>query len=387
MKNISILGSTGSIGTQTLDIIRNNKEKFTVSSLVARNNFELLIEQAREFNPKYVVIANPAHYDKVKSALVDMPVTVMTGDDAVCDVVEDTEVDIVLTAMVGISGLKPTVKAIESGKKIALANKETLVVAGELIKKLQIKNKTKIYPVDSEHSAIYQCLSGDDKYVEKLILTASGGPFRTFSKNELQKVTKMQALRHPNWSMGAKVTIDSATMMNKGLEMIEARWLFDISHHNIEILVHRQSIIHSMVCYQDGSYKAQLGIPDMRLPISYAIGEGCRIPNSLDRLDFSSLGTLDFEKPNLDIFPNIKTAYSAIEQGGSATTVMNAANEIAVQSFLDDQIRFFDISNIISDMMDGYNHKSSLSSLSDYEQIDNEVRMLTKELINKKYLI
>lgn len=387
MKNISILGSTGSIGTQTLDIIRNNKEKFTVSSLVARNNFELLIEQAREFNPKCVVIANPAHYDKVKSALVDMPITIMTGDDAVCDVVEDTEVDIVLTAMVGISGLKPTVKAIKSGKRIALANKETLVVAGELIKELQIKNKTKIYPVDSEHSAIYQCLSGDDKYVEKLILTASGGPFRTFSKNELQKVTKMQALRHPNWSMGAKVTIDSATMMNKGLEMIEARWLFDISHHNIEILVHRQSIIHSMVCYQDGSYKAQLGIPDMRLPISYAIGEGCRIPNSLDRLDFSSLGTLDFEKPNLDIFPNIKTAYSAIEQGGSATTVMNAANEIAVQSFLDDQIRFCDISNIISDIMDGYNHKSSLSSLSDYEQIDNEVRMLTKELINKKYLI
>lgn len=354
---------------------------------MARNNFELLIQQAKEFNPKAVVISNPLHYYKVKTALANLSIEVLTGDDAICDVVQESEVDIVLTAMVGISGLKPTIKAIESGKKIALANKETLVVAGELIKKFQIKHNIKIYPVDSEHSAIYQCLVGDDRYVEKLILTASGGPFRTFTKEELQKVTKSQALKHPNWSMGAKVTIDSATMMNKGLEMIEARWLFDISHNNIDIVVHPQSIIHSMVCFQDGSYKAQLGIPDMRLPISYAIGEGVRIPNDLDRLDFSSLGVFSFEKPNLEIFPNITTAYNAIEQGGSATTVMNAANEIAVQYFLDEKIRFCDISSIISDMMSNYNHKSIMSSLSDYELVDLETRELTKELINKKYLI
>lgn len=387
MKSISILGSTGSIGTQTLDIIRKNKDSFVVSSLVARNNFNLLIEQAKEFRPRYVVIANDIYYDKVKTALAGLPICVLSGEDAIIDVAGSKDVDIVLTAMVGISGLKPTIKAIESNKKIALANKETLVVAGEFIKNLQIKNKTKIYPVDSEHSAIYQCLCGDNKYVEKVILTASGGPFRNFTKKEMENVTKSQALKHPNWSMGAKVTIDSATMMNKGLEMIEARWLFDIHHDDIDIVVHPESIIHSLVCYKDGSYKAQLGVPDMRIPISYAIGEGDRIPNDLGRLDFSSLGSLTFQKPDVNIFPNIKTAYDAIAQGGSATTVMNAANEIAVEYFLNDKIRFFDISYIISDIMNSYNHISSISSISEYIHIDNDVRTLTKELINRKYLI
>lgn len=383
MIKVSILGSTGSIGTQCLDVVRENRDRFAISSLVAKDNWELLIKQAIEFLPKYVVIANELYYHKVKDALSHLDIEVMTGEDAILDVVSVQDLDIVLTAMVGFSGLAPTIKAIKAGKDIALSNKETMVVAGELINELKNNYGNKIIPVDSEHSAIYQCLIGETQKAEKIILTASGGPFREFSKEQLKTVTKTQALKHPNWSMGAKVTIDSASLMNKGLEMIEAKWLFDMAPKDIEVLVHPQSIIHSMVYFQDASYKAQLGIADMRLPISYAIGYTDRIKNNYDRLDFAKIGALTFENPDTDRFPNLALAYKSIEIGESAPTVLNASNEIAVEAFLSEKISFIDISNIVETQLNSFNHYK-LNNLDDYIAVDKEIRIKTKELIDKK---
>lgn len=380
---IAILGSTGSIGIQTLDIVRANNELFEVIALVANNNWELLAEQAKEFCPKMVVIANDNFYKQITESLQYRNIEIYTGESAICDVASITDIDVVVTAMVGFSGLKPTIKAIENHKKIALANKETLVVAGELIMQLARKNNVKIYPIDSEHSAIYQCLLGDNKSLEKIILTASGGPFRTLTKEELTRVTKQQALSHPNWSMGNKVTIDSASLMNKGLEMIEACWLFNVSPSMVDVIIHPQSIIHSMVCYNDGSYKAQLGLPDMRLPISFAIGLSNRIESHWGRLNFAQIGNLTFENPDMDKFPNLKIAYIAMENGGSYTTVMNAANEIAVDAFLNDKISFIDITTVIEYTLAKYNH-NSVSSIEDYFQIDNEARQIAINFIKHR---
>lgn len=381
-RRLAILGSTGSIGSQTLDIVRQNTDLFEVSVLVANNSWELLVKQAKEFNPKVVVISNTEYYHKVKEGLHNYNIEVLASEVAISDVVCIDGIDIVVTAMVGFSGLVPTIKAIESGKKIALANKETLVVAGELIMPLVKKYNSEILPVDSEHSAIYQCLVGDNRNVEKLILTASGGPFRNLTKEELKYVTKEQALKHPNWTMGAKVTIDSASLMNKGLEVIEAHWLFNIPHNYIEVVVHPQSIIHSMVCYQDGSYKAQLGIADMRIPISYAIGLKNRVSNNLNRLDFADIGELTFQKPDLEKFPNLAIAYQVVKEGGSASTVMNAANEVAVENFLADKISFCDISHIISKVVNEYNHHS-VNSIDEYINVDKKARLLALDTIQK----
>ncbi|WP_373813824.1 1-deoxy-D-xylulose-5-phosphate reductoisomerase, partial [Porphyromonas loveana] len=335
-KNIAILGSTGSIGTQTLDIIRHNPDFFNVYLLTANNNADLLIRQAREFGPEVVVLANADKYEAVRSALADLPIKVWCGADAIADAVSAPDIDMVVTAMVGYSGLLPTIRAIQAGKMIALANKETLVVAGELIMQLAREHEVPILPVDSEHSAIFQALLGERQRPEKILLTASGGPFRHLSAEELQHVTREQALCHPNWNMGAKVTIDSASLMNKGFEMIEAKWLFEMQPDEIEILVHPQSIVHSMVQFRDGSVKAQLGIPDMRLPISYALGITQRIPNEYPRVDFTA-APLTFERPDLERFPNLFYAFDAIRLGGDAPCALNAANEVAVAAFLRDE--------------------------------------------------
>ena len=347
-RNIALLGSTGSIGRQTLEVVSEYPDLFQAWVLVANNSADLLIEQALKYAPQIVVIANEAHYEKVKSALAHTHIEVQAGSQAVAECVTALEIDIVVTAMVGYSGLEPTIKAIEAGKPIALANKETLVVAGELITRLLKSSSSVLYPVDSEHGAFYQCLIGErHEDINKLILTASGGPFRTFPIEKLTHVTAADALKHPNWDMGAKITIDSATMMNKGFEMIEAKWLYDVSEHDIEIVVHPQSIVHSMVEFKDGSVKAQLGLPDMRIPIRYALGLPGRLASESKKMTVSDYANLTFELPDYNKFPLLNTAYEAATRGGNAPCVMNAANEIAVAAFLQNKIKFIDIYKII----------------------------------------
>lgn len=378
-RKIAILGSTGSIGTQALDVISRYPERFTAYALVANNQVELLIRQARTFLPEVVIIANELHYPQLKEALSDLPVKVWCGSSAIEDVVQDTEIDMVLTAMVGFSGLKPTIRAIETGKAIALANKETLVVAGELITSLALKHRSAILPVDSEHSAIFQCLNGEgDNKIERILLTASGGPFRTYTKAALETVTKAQALAHPNWSMGEKVTIDSSTLMNKGFEMIEARWLFGVDPDQVVILVHPQSIIHSMVQFEDGSVMAQMGQPDMHLPIQYAFSYPQRLASGIAPLDFIELAQLTFERPDMERFPNLLYAYEAIRTGGNMPCILNAANEVAVSLFLQERIGFTQMSRLIEEVMQQASFVKE-PSLDDYLQSDREVR----EMIGK----
>ena len=351
-RNIAILGSTGSIGTQALDIISEFPDKFKVSVLTANKNWEMLVTQALKYSPDCVVIADETYYDKVKQSLQNTSIEVKAGPKGIVEVAALPQADMVLTAMVGYSGLLPTVAAIEAGKTIALANKETLVVAGEIITGLARKNGIKILPVDSEHSAIFQCLVGEEhSAMRKIILTASGGPFRTLSKEALAYVTVEDALKHPNWNMGAKVTIDSASMMNKGFEMIEARWLFDCSPENIEILVHPQSIVHSMVEFCDGSIKAQLGVPDMHIPIQYALNYPQRLNTDAYRLNWSKVTTLNFEKPDFTKFPLLRLAFEAIKEGGNMPCILNAANEIAVKAFLDHKIPFISMPILAEEMM------------------------------------
>ena len=378
-KHIAILGSTGSIGTQTLDVARAHADKLTVEVLTAGHNSQLLINQAREFKPNAVVIADESKYNEVKSALADLDIKVWTGAKAIEDVVQMNTVDTVVTAMVGYAGLSSTIKAIEAGKNIALANKETLVVAGELITKLVAKHKVRVTPVDSEHSAIFQCLVGEPD-VEKLIITASGGPFRTKSIDELRTVTPQQALKHPNWNMGAKITIDSATMMNKGLEVIEAHWLFGIPYEQIEVTVHPQSIIHSMVQFIDGSVKAQMGLPDMKLPIQYALSYPDRWPSDFGRINFKSQQPLTFEAPDLEKFRCLALAYEALGKGGNMPAIMNAANEVAVDAFLKGRIGFLDIAETIEKTMQQMPFISQ-PTYDDYVATDRESREFARGLI------
>ena len=378
-QGIALLGSTGSIGTQALEVIRENPDRFEVIVLVARQSTDLLIAQAREFRPQLVVIQSETCYPAVREALSPLGISVATGSTAIEEAVCLPEVDIVLTAMVGFSGLRPTLAAIGAKKTIALANKETLVVAGSLIRHEASKQGVKILPVDSEHSAIYQCLVGERTPAEKILLTASGGPFRQHSLEALEQVTVAQALQHPNWVMGAKVTIDSASLMNKGLEMIEARWLFDLPAEQIEVLVHPQSIIHSMVQFADGSVKAQLGQPDMRLPIGYALGLSERVANAYPRLDFTQQ-TLTFEHPDMERFPNLALAYRALALGGTAPCALNAANEIAVEAFLAERLSFRAMSDLIATALEGHRPQSDYD-LSLLEAVDAEVRQQCREQI------
>lgn len=379
-KRIAILGSTGSIGTQSLEVISQNPEKFQVEVLTANNNVNLLIRQARKYLPNAVVVANPAKYSYVQEALKNEPVKVYAGNDALNQVVQMESIDLVLTAMVGYSGLVPTYHAVKAGKNIALANKETLVVAGKIITRLAREKQIDILPVDSEHSAIFQCLTGEFMNpAEKIILTCSGGPFRGKSMDELQKVTVENALNHPNWDMGAKITIDSATLMNKGFEMIEAHWLFGLSPSNIEVIVHPQSIIHSMVQFEDGSIKAQMGIPDMKLPIQYALGFPYRIKNSFPRFNFTDYPTLSFEPPNTKIFRNLALSYETLERGGNMPCVLNASNEIVVEAFLQGRIGFMQMPGIIEKALDQVDFIDQ-PDLDDLIWTNNETRRITQLL-------
>ncbi len=383
MKQIAILGSTGSIGSQALEVIEAHSEEYSVYALTANNNVELLIEQAKKFLPDTVVIANENHYSTLCEALKELPIKVYAGSDAINQIVTASPIDIVLASMVGFAGLCPTIEAIKAGKTIALANKETLVVAGELITSLVQEYKVPMLPVDSEHSAIFQCLVGEQyNNVEKIILTASGGPFRQFSYSDLQSVTKNEALKHPNWDMGAKITIDSATMMNKGFEVIEAKWLFGVSYDKIEVVVHPQSIIHSMVQFTDGAIKAQLGAPDMRLPIQYAFSYPYRLDAQFPRVDFNITSALTFERPDLMKFRNLALAYQALEQGGNMPCVLNAANEVCVAAFLNDKVGFLQMSDIIEQTMKIIPFQKN-PSLDDYIAIDAESREVAKRLINR----
>ena len=379
-RQIAILGSTGSIGTQALNVIQQHPEKLDIYALTANNQVELLIEQARQFMPEMVVIANENKYNQLKEGLKDLPIKVWAGSDAISQVVEAEPIDMVLTAMVGYSGLKPTIQAIQAGKAIALANKETLVIAGELINQLIEKYKTPILPVDSEHSAIFQCLTGElTAEIDKIILTASGGPFRQFSLEQLQRVSKKEALKHPNWNMGAKVTIDSASLMNKGFEMIEAKWLFGVQPEQIQVLIHPQSIIHSMVQFQDRSIKAQLGLPDMRLPIQYALTYPTRLKSDFEVLDFKQFHTLTFEEPDTKKFRNLEFAFEAIRQGGNMPCILNAANEVVVSAFLQDKIGFLEMSDVIEKTM----QKATFIASPTYEdlvQTDKIARITATEL-------
>jgi 1-deoxy-D-xylulose-5-phosphate reductoisomerase len=378
---IAILGSTGSIGTQTLQVVEEHPESFEVYAITANTRVEELIAQARKFMPEAVVIADDSKYPRLKEALADLPIKVYGGYEAVCQIVESGPIDIVVTAMVGFSGLRPTINAIKAGKAIALANKETMVVAGELINSLAMKHRTPILPVDSEHSAIFQCLAGEmQNRVEKLILTASGGPFRTFTKEQLEHVTREQALKHPNWSMGAKITIDSATMMNKGFEVMEAKWLFGVGAEDIEVVIHPQSVIHSMVQFEDGAIKAQLGTPDMRLPIMYALTYPTRLPSTFGRLDWNTLKELTFEKPDTELFPNLKHAYDALATGGNIPCVVNAANEVCVAAFLEERIKFTDMPKLIERAMEKATYVLK-PTLDDYLETDREIRAMVKEWI------
>lgn len=382
-KQIAILGSTGSIGTQALQVVEEHPDLYEAYALTANNRVELLIAQARKFMPEVVVIANEEKYAPLKEALKDLPIKVYAGIDAICQVVQEAPIDMVLTAMVGYAGLKPTINAIRAKKAIALANKETLVVAGELINQLAQQYHTPILPVDSEHSAVFQCLAGEvGNPIEKVILTASGGPFRTYSLEQLQTVTKVQALKHPNWDMGAKITIDSASMMNKGFEVIEAKWLFGVQPSQIEVVVHPQSVIHSMVQFEDGAVKAQLGMPDMRLPIQYAFSYPDRLPLQSERLDLFSLGSLHFERPDEERFPCLRLSYEAIEQGGNMPCVLNAAGEVANLAFRQEQIRFMAIPQIIEDAMQQAPFIAK-PTLDDLFETDKVVRNIATTLAGK----
>ena len=379
-KKIAILGSTGSIGTQALQVIEEHADLYEAYVLTANNRVELLIEQARRFMPEAVVIANEDKYEVLRDALADLPIKVYAGAEALCQIVQERPVDVVLTAMVGFAGLRPTISAIKAGKAIALANKETLVVAGELINRLANDYHADIIPVDSEHSAIFQCLAGEVSPVEKIILTASGGPFRTFSHEQLASVTKAQALKHPNWSMGAKITIDSASMMNKGFEVIEAKWLFGVEPGQIQVVVHPQSIVHSAVQFADGAVKAQLGMPDMRVPIQYAFSYPLRLQSSFERLDLFRVGTLTFEEPDTRRFRNLALAYEALHEGGNMPCIVNAANEIVNRAFLEDRIGFLQMSDVIANTM----RKTSFvkkPTYEDYLQTDAEARRIAAEYV------
>lgn len=378
-RQLAILGSTGSIGTQALEVVSEHSDLFEVYALTANNQVDLLIDQARKYMPEVVVIANERKYPELKEALEDLPIKVWAGADAIAQMVQSEPIDMVLTAMVGYSGLRPTIAAIKAGKAIALANKETLVVAGELIMKLAVEHKVPILPVDSEHSAIFQCLTGAyDNPIEKILLTASGGPFRQKTLEELATVTKAQALKHPNWTMGAKITIDSASMMNKGFEMIEAKWLFDVTPDQVQVVVHPQSVIHSMVQFEDGAVIAQLGIPDMKLPIAYAFSFPTRMKSMAPRLDFNQYSTLTFEEPDRKRFRNLAFAFEAARQGGNMPCILNAANEVVVAAFLQDRIGFLRMSDVIERTM----RKASFianPSYEDYVATDAEARRLAEE--------
>jgi 1-deoxy-D-xylulose-5-phosphate reductoisomerase len=383
-KKIAVLGSTGSIGSQALEVMEARPDLFEVYALTANNNAALLIAQAQHYLPEVVVIANETHYGKVKEALKKFPIKVFAGSPAVAQVAEMSPIDVVLTAMVGYSGLLPTIKAIEAGKTIALANKETLVVAGELIGKLVGEHRAAVLPVDSEHSAVFQCLAGENaQWVEKIILTASGGPFRNKTMDELQTVSAAQALKHPNWNMGAKITIDSASMMNKGFEVIEAKWLFGIAPEKIEVVVHPQSIVHSMVQFADGSIKAQLGLPDMKLPILYALAYPDRINSAFPRLDFARCAQLNFEKPDFHRFRNLALAYEAMRLGGNMPCILNAANEIVVAEFLKDKIGFLQMSDVIEKTMVKVKFIKN-PTYADYVETDREARRVAGEEMNNE---
>ena len=380
-QTVAILGSTGSIGTQTLDVIDRHSELFEVYALTAYSNIDLLVEQAKRYRPEVVAIADERHYKTLREALDGLPVKVFAGADSICQIAAMSPIDTVVTAMVGYSGLLPTVRAIEAGKKIALANKETLVVAGELVTDLALRNRVDIVPIDSEHSAIFQCLVGENENsVEKLILTASGGAFRDTSKDDLRLATAADALRHPTWKMGAKITIDSATMMNKGFEVIEARWLFDIPIDKIEVIIHPQSIVHSMVQFCDGSIKAQLGQPDMRHPIQYALTFPDRLDAQVERANLADIHQLTFEKPDYEKFRNLGLAYDALRRGGNIPCILNAANEVAVDAFLKGKIGFFAMSDIIEQTISETAFISS-PTLDDYIATDREARARTSAKI------
>lgn len=383
-KRVAILGSTGSIGTQTLEVIRQHSSDFQVEVLTAQNNADLLIQQALEFNPNAVVIGNESLYQKVRDVLIPKDIKVFAGQKAISQVVEMDTIDVVLTALVGYSGLIPTIHAIKAGKQIALANKETMVVAGEIITTLAKENQVNIYPVDSEHSAIFQCLVGEfHNPIEKIILTASGGPFRGKNRAFLQTVTKAQALKHPNWEMGAKITIDSASLMNKGLEVIEAKWLFGLKTEQIDVVVHPQSIIHSLVQFEDGSLKAQLGLPDMRIPIQFALSFPDRLKSDFERFNFMNYPQLTFEQPDLKTFQNLQLAYDALAKGGNAPCILNAANEIAVDAFLKEEVGFLEMSDLIGETLS----KTEFilhPNLEDYVETDRRAREITEQLIKRK---
>ena len=384
MKKIALLGSTGSIGQQTLDVIENNPDLFSVEVLTANNNVDLLIRQTEKFMPNVVIISNEEKYLQVKEALAHLPVKVYAGCDAIAQVVEMGSIDTVVTAMVGYSGLLPTIRAVKAGKNIALANKETLVVAGDLITRLATENKSEILPIDSEHSAIFQCLVGEaEESIEKIILTCSGGPFHGKSSEQLEKVTVKEALKHPNWDMGAKITIDSATLMNKGFEVIEAKWLFGLKPEQIDVVVHPQSIIHSMVQFCDGSIKAQLGLPDMRMPIQFALSYPIRIKNKLPRFDFTSNPTFTFTTPDTKNFRNLALSFEARNKGGNLACVLNASNEITVKAFLNEKISFLDIARINEEVMYTIPFVKH-PELDDYIDSDKTARILAEEIIRKR---
>jgi 1-deoxy-D-xylulose-5-phosphate reductoisomerase len=382
-KKIAILGSTGSIGCQALEVIQEHPEMFEVSVLTAHSNADLLIKQALDFKPNTVVIVDEKQYEKVNDALWNHGIKTYAGDESLCQVVEMDEVDLVLTALVGYAGLKPTLAAIEAKKPIALANKETLVVAGELVSKLANENNVPLLPVDSEHSALFQCMVGEfHNPIEKIYLTASGGPFRGMNKDQLNKVTVKQALKHPNWEMGAKITIDSASLMNKGLEVIEAKWLFDLKSEQIDVIVHPQSIIHSIVQFEDGSMKAQMGLPDMKLPIQYAMAYPNRIANSFPRFNFLDYPQLSFEKADDSTFLNLALAYRALERGGTAACALNAANEVTNLAFRQSQIGFLKIGEINQEVMETCTFVQQ-AKLNDYIACDLEAREIAEELVLK----
>jgi 1-deoxy-D-xylulose-5-phosphate reductoisomerase len=381
MKKLAILGSTGSIGTQALDVVSAHPDEFSVEVLTAHSNADLLISQALKYKANSVVIGDESKYETVKNALWEAGVKVYAGAKALEQIVESTEVDMVLTALVGAAGLRPTINAIEAGKQIALANKETLVVAGDLVTKLAKQKGVNIYPVDSEHSAIFQCLAGEwDNKIEKIYLTASGGPFRGKSKEELATVTKAQALKHPNWDMGAKITIDSASLMNKGLEVIEAKWLFNLQPDQIDVIVHPQSIIHSIVQFEDGSMKAQMGLPDMKLPIQYALGYPKRLAADFPRFNFMNYPQLTFEQPDRETFRCLNLAFEAMKQGGNMACIMNAANEIAVALFLQDKIGFLQIADVVERTMEKVAFVAQ-PTLEDFIASDGEARKIASEQV------
>ena len=385
-KNIAILGSTGSIGTQALEVIRQNPDRFRAFALTAHKNVDLLISQAIEFKPSYVVIGSREKYEDLQDILHPLGIKVLCGIEDMCEVVSHADISIVLTAMVGFAGLKPTLAAIRAGKDIALANKETLVVAGELVTSLAEKHKVKILPVDSEHSAIFQCLAGEENNaIEKIYLTASGGPFRGKNSEFLATITKKEALKHPNWVMGEKITIDSASLMNKGLEVIEAKWLFNLDVSQIDVIVHPQSIIHSIVQFRDGSMKAQMGLPDMKLPIQYAIAYPERLPNNLPRFSFMDFPNLSFEQADKKTFRNLELAFKALNTGGNMPCVINAANEVVVAEFLNDRLGFLQMSDVIENCMDKISFVSD-PTLDDYMETDEQTRVYAQGLVtNKKY--